>query len=131
MICTCIPRHTYFLDCALESRDQCQMSHRGTFKDPLGKGSSLLAWPQALEVGWVPAPVGGPGPQSPVSSPPQRSHSACGSVAAAWRSSPAAAWDTCSGSSTPIPSQEAAALSSPGKWPRGPAGPRALLAAPQ
>ena len=66
---------------------------------------------------------------TPCRSPPQRSRSACGSAAAAWRSSPAAAWDTCSGSSTPTPSPAAVAPSLPGKWPRGRAGPRAPLPA--
>lgn len=45
----------------------------------------------------------------------QRSRSVCGSAVAAWRSSPAVAWDTCSGSSTPTLSRVAAARSSPGK----------------
>lgn len=62
-----------------------------------------------------------------VCSSPQRSRSACGSAAAAWRSSPAAAWDTCSGSSTPTRSRGAAARSSPGKWSRGRAGAGARL----
>lgn len=52
-------------------------------------------------------------------SPPQRSPSACGSAAAAWRSSPAAVWGTCSGSSIPTLSPGAAAPSLPGKWLRG------------
>lgn len=82
---------------------------------PTGKGSSLLALPQAPEVGWVPTPTwAAQALGHPVSSPPQRSRSACGSVAAAW--CPLQPRGTrVQESSTPTPSREAAALSSPGK----------------
>lgn len=96
------------------------------FRTPWKMAHSLLASPWVVEgrrpwvVGVVGvgkcAPRGGPGLLVTLCRSPQRSPSACGSAAAAWRSSPAAAWDMCSGSSTPTPSQVAAAPSLPGKW---------------
>lgn len=120
MICTCIPPHTYFLDCALSLETSVRCPPRG--HSPTGKGSSLLALPQAPEVGWVPHPWAAQALGHPCLPHPQRSRSACGSVAAAWRLFPAAAWDTVQ-EAAPLHLLEAAALSSPGKWPSAQQGP--------